>query len=161
MSKSLVMRNNKKLRAANKKLREALAEMEEQLGFCGGEVDHAMSTLDEERAAKEEAQAELARVKAKAHEEIDRIKAKAYEEIARIKADAQAKVADYKAEAQKVLDQTKEQAKAERVLSATADLMLKKAKRHSSNYLLLKAVHKVVSQENHRLYGITDSFFAP
>jgi hypothetical protein len=82
MSKSLVMRNNKKLCAAKKKLRDALADMEEQLGFRMGELDHAMSTLDEERAAKEEAQAELARVKAKAHEE-----------VARIKADAQAKVA--------------------------------------------------------------------
>jgi regulator of protease activity HflC (stomatin/prohibitin superfamily) len=161
MSKSLVMRNNKKLRASNKKLRDALAEMEEQLAFRGGEVDHAMSTLDDERIAKEEARAELARVKAKAQEEVNRIHAKAHEEVARIKADAQAKIAEYKAEAQKVLDQAKERVNAERVRSATADLMLKKAQRHSRNNLLLKAAHKVVSLENHRLYGMTDSFFAP
>jgi regulator of protease activity HflC (stomatin/prohibitin superfamily) len=155
------MRNNKKLRTANKKLRDALAEMEEQLAFREGEVDHAMSTLDDERIAKDEARAELARVKAKAQEEVNRIHAKAHEEVARIKADARAKVAEYRAEAQKVLDQAKDQIKAERVRSATADLMLKKAQRHTSNYLLLKATHKVVSLDNHRLYGMTDSFFAP
>jgi hypothetical protein len=161
MSKSLVVRNNKKLRAANKKMRNALAEMEEQLAFRGGEVDHAMSTLDDERVAKEEAQAELARAKAKAQEEVNRIHAKAHEEVARIKADAQAKVVEYKAEAQKVLDLANGQVKAERVRSATAAFMLKKAQRRSSDYLLLKAAHTVVSRENHRLYGMTDSFFVP
>jgi hypothetical protein len=66
---SLVIRNNKKLQAANKRPQDELAEMEEQLGFRMRETDHAMMTLDEEPAAELKAQAELARVKAELERE--------------------------------------------------------------------------------------------
>ena len=125
------------------------------------ELDHAMSTLDEERAAKEKAEEELARFQAKAQEEVNRIRAKAQEDVARILADAKARTAQYKAEAQKVLDLANGQVKTERVRSATAAFMLKKAQRQSSDFLRLKASHKVVSLENRRLYNMTDAFFAP
>ncbi len=154
---------NEKLRAANEKLREELAELEEQLAFRAVELDCAMSMLDAERVAKEEAQAELARVRAKAQEEVDRIRAKAreevnrihtkaLEEIASIKGEDQAIIEKNRAEAQNVVDLAKGQVKTERARALAVTFTLKKAQRRTSNFLLLKAAHKVVSQDNHRLY---------
>jgi cell division septum initiation protein DivIVA len=152
MSESLVEHNNEELRAENEKLREELAEMEEQLAFREGELETAMSMLDDERVAKEEAQAEVARVKAKAQEEVNRIHAKAHEEVARIKGDAKAVIERNKANAQKMLDLANGQVKTERARTLAATFTLKKAQRHSRNHLLLKAALKVVSQDNARLH---------
>jgi hypothetical protein len=166
------MRNNKKLRASNKKLREELAETEEQLAFRVVEVDHAMLMLDDERVAKEKAQAELARVQAKAQEEVDRIRAKAreevnrihakaHEEVARIKGEAQAIIEKNRAEAQNVVDLAKGQVKTERARALAVTFTLKKAQRRTSNFLQLKAAHKVISQDNHSLHGMAESRIAP
>jgi hypothetical protein len=172
MSESLVEHNNKKLqitnkrlRAANKKLRDALADMEEQLEFRKGELEHVMLTLDEERAAKEKAQAEVARVEAKAQEEVNRIRVKAreevnrihdkaLEEIARKKGEYEARTEKNKAEAQKVVDLAKGQVKTERARALAATFTLKEAQRDSRNHLRLKAAFKVVS-------GMANSRTAP
>ena len=170
MSESLVEPNMEELRAENEKLREELAEMEEQLAFREGELETAMSMLDDERVAKEEAQAEVARIKAEAQQEVDRIRAKAREEVNRIHDKALEEIArkkdEYKAsiaEAQNVVGLANGQAKTERARALAVTLTLKKAQRRSSNYLQLKAAHKVVSQDNHRLYrdGMTVESVAP
>ncbi len=149
---SLVMRDNQKLRASNKTLREERAELEEQLALRMGELDCAMSMLDDERVAKEAAQAEVARIKAKAQEEVNRIHAKAHEEVARIKGEYQARIEKFKAEAQELVDLAKGQVKTERARALAATLTLKKAQRDSRNHLLLKAAFTVISQNKQRLY---------
>lgn len=55
---SIVVRDNKKLRAANKRLRAKLDEMEDLIDALRHEKQYTEQLLDEERAAKEKAQAE-------------------------------------------------------------------------------------------------------
>ncbi len=131
-----------------------------------------MSMLDDERVAKEEAQAEVARIKAEAQQDVDRIRVKAreevnrihdkaLEEIARKKGEYEAKNEKNKAEAQKVVDLAKGQVKTERARALAATFTLKEAQRDSRNHLRLKAAFKVVSQANPSLYGMANSRTAP
>jgi F0F1-type ATP synthase membrane subunit b/b' len=131
--------------------------MEERLAFREGELETAMSMLDDERVAKEEAQAEVARIKAEAQQEVERIRAKAreevnrihdkaLEEIARKKGEYEAKNEKNKAEAQKVVDLAKGQVKTERARALAATFTLKEAQRDSRNHLRLKAAFKIVSR---------------
>lgn len=142
---SIVVRNNRKLRAANKRLRDELADTQELLDMRMHETEHALQMLEEERAAKEEAQAELAKFKAKTRAEVEA------EVKAELKAEGEAKV---KAALDRIKANTEEKIRTERAKSAAMERMLKKAQRESKSYMTLKAAHK-------GMILFADSFFAP
>jgi hypothetical protein len=161
MSMDILKRDNKRLRTTNKRLRDELAETQELLAFSEAEKNHAMQTLDEERAEKEKAQAELAQLKARVQAEKDHCMSHARTEVNRIRTELQAEMQGHLANAKVVLGRNKEKLMNEHSRAETAELMLKTAQKERRNHLLVKAAYNTAKRKYDDLVTHwTDPFFA-